>query len=388
MGSTNYPGSADTFSDVSPTGRTDVATADGRTHDEHHNDVAAAVVAIETELGAHPKGSAASVAARIAALETVDTTEVLNTRQISAGTGLTGGGTLAADRTLSIAAGGVTSAMLLDATIVDADISPTAAIALSKLAGVYVAKTGTYTITSADQCIECTSGTFTLTAPDATTVQGKRYLIRNSGAGVITVASVSSQTFDGSGTSIVIGGKGTLEVLADGAGWKVLRGLYASESIGRRIFVWNPALPGWQMTFGDTGWRDVSARVDTSFTTVTRALVRRYGSTVFTRLTLTGKPSGGVDGSQLWPGWITDIAGMEPDGNAPPQAAGCRFDDASSNRYMGWLAASGGNLLIHNNNSSPGTYTSGLIVYVDVAWPTVAAWPASLVGTASGSIPA
>lgn len=82
---------------------------------------------------------------------------VQDTRQILAGTGLTGGGTLAADRTLTVAYGtsgttaavgndarlsdtrtptdnSVTSAKIVDGAILNADINASAAIALSKLA--------------------------------------------------------------------------------------------------------------------------------------------------------------------------------------------------------------------------------------------------------------
>jgi len=102
-------------------------------------------------------------------------TAVVQARQVIAGTGLTGGGDLSADRTISIAAGGVgttqladdavttgkiaagavgttdiadsavTSAKIADGTIVDADINTSAAIAPTKISGTAVVQARTIT---------------------------------------------------------------------------------------------------------------------------------------------------------------------------------------------------------------------------------------------------
>lgn len=64
----------------------------------------------------------------------------------------------------------------------------------------YVAKTATYTAAQSDNTIDATSGTFTITLPTAVGIKGKIYTIKNSGAGVITVGTTSSQTIDGSTT--------------------------------------------------------------------------------------------------------------------------------------------------------------------------------------------
>ena len=64
----------------------------------------------------------------------------------------------------------------------------------------YVAKTANYTATISDYTIDCTSGTFTVTLPTAVGITGRIYVIKNSGAGAITVATTSSQTIDGSTT--------------------------------------------------------------------------------------------------------------------------------------------------------------------------------------------
>lgn len=70
----------------------------------------------------------------------------------------------------------------------------------------YVEKTGTYTITAADYTVNCTSGSFTVTLPTAVGCQGRIYVIKNSGAGTITLATTSSQTIDGAAPGTVAAG--------------------------------------------------------------------------------------------------------------------------------------------------------------------------------------
>lgn len=90
----------------------------GFEHDVVHTRAAEAIEAVQAELGLDPAGAAATVRARLDALDTTvaakadaaATTSALATKagtstSIIAGTGLTGGGTLAADRTLSVSYG-------------------------------------------------------------------------------------------------------------------------------------------------------------------------------------------------------------------------------------------------------------------------------------------
>lgn len=65
----SYPGALDAFSN--PTSGDDLSTSvGGRTHSQMHADVNDALEATQAELGVNPSGSAASVAARFAALDT------------------------------------------------------------------------------------------------------------------------------------------------------------------------------------------------------------------------------------------------------------------------------------------------------------------------------
>ena len=92
----------------------------------------------------------------------------------------------------------------------------------------YVAKTGTYTATSNDYTINCTSGTFTVTLPTAVSKAGQIYVVTNSGAGTITIATTSSQTFanvTATPTTLTMATVGSRTVQSDGANWLLLSSL-------------------------------------------------------------------------------------------------------------------------------------------------------------------
>lgn len=59
----------------------------------------------------------------------------------------------------------------------------------------------TYTITSLDYIVNCTSGTFTTTLPAISSAnKGVTYIVKNSGAGIITIATTGGNTIDASST--------------------------------------------------------------------------------------------------------------------------------------------------------------------------------------------
>lgn len=100
-----------------------------------------------------------------------------------------------------------------------ADIAPIVAISTRN----YIAQTSTYAITSTDYCIDCTSGTFTVTLPTAVGRTGKPYSVINSGSGTITLATTSSQTIGNISptTTITINPGEVYNVISDGANWKL-----------------------------------------------------------------------------------------------------------------------------------------------------------------------
>lgn len=103
----------------------------------------------------------------------------------------------------------------------------TGALTVSKLGGVpvssnYVAKTGTYAIAAGDFVINCTANTFTVTLPTAVGIAGKQYCVKNSGTGVITIATTSAQTIDGTASKVLSVQYESLWFMSNGANWIVI----------------------------------------------------------------------------------------------------------------------------------------------------------------------
>ena len=114
---------------------------------------------------------------------------------IEAGSGLTGG-TIAGSGTIAL----------------DANLS------VSSLTTGYTAKTATYTVLPADNIINCTANTFTVTLPTAVGITGKRYTVKNVGAGTITVDGDGSETIDGA-ADVTLAQWAKTTVVSDGANW-------------------------------------------------------------------------------------------------------------------------------------------------------------------------
>jgi hypothetical protein len=79
----------------------------------------------------------------------------------------------------------------------------------------------TYAITAFDSTVHCTSGTFTVTLLDASQFPGTTKNIKNSGLGVITVATTASQTIDGNLT-VSLKQYDNLTIQSDGSNWIIL----------------------------------------------------------------------------------------------------------------------------------------------------------------------
>jgi len=85
----------------------------------------------------------------------------------------------------------------------------------------YSAQSGAYTVQMSDGVVNCTSGTFTVTLPTAAGIAGQWFAVKNSGAGVITVATTGGQTIDGA-ASIALAATNVTRVVSDGANWIVV----------------------------------------------------------------------------------------------------------------------------------------------------------------------
>lgn len=84
----------------------------------------------------------------------------------------------------------------------------------------YVAKTANYTLTTLDYLVNATSGTFDLTLPTAVGVPGQVYVLKNSGTGIITVKTTSSQTIDGNASGVLtLVQYDSLVVMSDNSNW-------------------------------------------------------------------------------------------------------------------------------------------------------------------------
>ena len=86
----------------------------------------------------------------------------------------------------------------------------------------YVQVGGTYSVLSSDYTVDCKTGTFTVTLPSAVGITGQVYEIKNSGTGVITVATTSSQTIDGVTTQTLAVQYQTIIVQSTGSAWIIL----------------------------------------------------------------------------------------------------------------------------------------------------------------------
>lgn len=85
-----------------------------------------------------------------------------------------------------------------------------------------MAQSSTYAINTNDYLVQFTSGTFTATLPTAVGCTGKTYILKNSGSGVVTIATTSSQTIDGTTTYILSMQYKYVKVVSDGSNWAII----------------------------------------------------------------------------------------------------------------------------------------------------------------------
>ena len=229
------------------------------------------------------------------------------------------------------------------------------------------AKTTNYTVATTDYVVTG-NGTLTLTLPSAVGITGRQFVLRNIATTTVTVGRTSAQTIDGVAADVLIAGKGSLQVVSDGANWVVLSGQYTDESVGRRIFTWSSALAGWQLTYGDTGIRVIA--VDGSWTGNIR--LRRVNSSVIWRPDTSPiiMPASGATFLSVIPTGFTPTGsyGLGTTRNTSSGAvSGCIFGGGTG-QYFGTITVSQG-------------------INLTAVYDTTDAWPGSLPGSASGSIP-
>jgi hypothetical protein len=86
----------------------------------------------------------------------------------------------------------------------------------------YLARTTTYTATTSDYFIDCTTGTFTVNLFTAVGNTGRILIIKNSGTGTITVDPNGTQTIDGATTQTLSTQWSRVHIISDGANWKII----------------------------------------------------------------------------------------------------------------------------------------------------------------------
>lgn len=128
---------------------------------------------------------------------------------------------------------------------------------IKSLGGITYPLTGinaSYSVGENDYLIDVTGNTITVTLPTAVGVNGKNYVIKNRGTGVVTVATTSSQTIDGVNTK-TLNNNDSIEVISDGSNWIIAAGTgtVTSSTTAKSGIVSNSTLTGtplnYQVTF-------------------------------------------------------------------------------------------------------------------------------------------
>lgn len=86
----------------------------------------------------------------------------------------------------------------------------------------YRAISAARTLDATDHVVNCTANTFTVTLPTAVGVTGRRYQIKNSGTGTITIACNGTQTIDGAATKSLATQYSSISVVSNGANWIIV----------------------------------------------------------------------------------------------------------------------------------------------------------------------
>ena len=85
----------------------------------------------------------------------------------------------------------------------------------------YVSKTANYTFTDFDYLVDCTANSFNVVLPTAVGKEGRVYVIKNSGVGIVTLDAAGTETIDGALT-LTLATKVCYTVASDGSNWIIL----------------------------------------------------------------------------------------------------------------------------------------------------------------------
>lgn len=119
-------------------------------------------------------------------------------------------------------ANGITRGLLINPTLTSAADFRAIEVTTGSIVLPYATASSTYAIRTQDYLVNFTSGTFTATLPTAVGCTGKEYRLKNSGTGVITIATTSSQTIDGATTYSLGSQWKYVSVVSTGANWIIM----------------------------------------------------------------------------------------------------------------------------------------------------------------------
>ena len=429
---TNYPSGLDSLSN--PAGSDALSTG----HASQHANANDAIEAIETELGTDPSGASATVKARF---EAIEADSWVTSARIADGT-ITGS---------DIASGTVTSTNIANDTIVNADINAAAAIDVSKLSGVVPSASVGNLLTADQANPEGTTGFPSVNATLTNVADGVigTNSLKVTATGTVPQLDFGCAVYDGTATMPTVPGNphtfsfyakspditelvvqflygdGTNAAAAvtvtsawqhfsvtkiapttgpfvvkvrlyavttatkyfqidklgfwQGAGgqWALPGtpitnlGFYTDESVGRRIFTWDTVNSRWQRTYGDTGWRLVALENSWAGSAYIRRENNRVTMQVFN---LAGAAT------------LTAVQYTIPAGF---QGGGTTFFTARETAVSGAAVWGQTRTVAEFRKTLTGeTYNAGTWSMTwESNWSTADAWPSSLPGSASGSIP-
>lgn len=182
----------------------------------------------------------------------------------------------------------------------------------------YTAQTSAYSAAARD-FVNCTSGTFAVTLPTAASIAGFPIKIKNSGSGVITLNTTSSQTIDGyaSGYIDLSNQYEEITVISDGSNWMIDGYKFKKSSA---IFSTGNATAN-------------TSRSSNGFVRINNTATVYGGADI----TATQDGTDGCKFVTLYDGWVTIFAMVDKDGGNDIQIYknGSLFENSTSNINSG-----------------------------------------------------
>ena len=157
-------------------------------------------------------------------------------------------------------------------------------------------------------------------------------------------------------------------------------GTYTDETVGRRIFTWDTANNRWQMTYGDTGWREINAlQTAAALTKFPNAVlsVRRVNSSVDVRWFSDTGTVAGAAGTAI----CSTLTGFRPGVIQGRGIVGSAVNVSSGLPSVHGVYSDGAALNIATTADSANN------VLASLSYTTNDSWPTALPGNAIGTIP-